>query len=86
MSSSLLYVDLRQCYPIGNMTRFQYEYDTSFFNGYYKVHNKTTPTTEVNRSKEKEPAELNDAESTVSVAFFVVVFVYGCVYVYTVLQ
>lgn len=57
------------------MTRFQYEYDTSFFNGYYKVQNKTTPTTEVNRSKEKEPAELNDAESTVSVAFFLY---YGC--------
>ena len=58
-SSSLWFVDLRLCYPIGNITRLHYEYDTSLFNGYYKTLTKTTPTpTEVNGTKEPERPEV----------------------------
>ena len=61
--SSLLFVDLRLCYPIGSITRLQYEYDTSFFNGYYK---KTTPTgSKVHESKEKYRAEVSVGLDTV---------------------
>ena len=38
--SSLHFVDLRLCYPTGHITRTCYEYDTSFFNGYYQSEHK----------------------------------------------
>lgn len=55
--SSLWYADLRLCYPIGNLTRVQYEYDTSFFNGYYRKLSKAPPTP--GDSGPKERAEVS---------------------------
>ncbi len=62
--STLWFVDLRLCYPIGNVSRHQYEYDTSFFNGYYRTLTKTAPSSpDLSCPREKERA---DAESAVS--------------------
>ena len=52
-------MDLRLCYPIGNITRLQYEYDTSLFNGYYKTLTKTTPTSEGAGTRDAERAEVS---------------------------
>ena len=66
--SNLWFVDLRLCYPIGNITRHQYEYDTSFFNGYYRMLTKTTPTPDPGCPREKDRVDgSSTAESVVSV-------------------
>ena len=66
--SSLVYVDLRLCFPIGNVTRLQYELDTSFFNGYYKMLTKAPPLhpQEVNASKNKKKTDPTNTELAVS--------------------
>ena len=65
--SNLWFVDLRLCYPIGNVTRQQYEYDTSFFNGYYKVLTKTPPSPDLNCPRDRADANCS-ADSAVSEA------------------
>ena len=82
--SSLCFVDLRLCYPLGHVTRTCYEYDISFLNGYYKMHNQE-PTTENVEDKQEVFNnfvwfEMQNQNTNKSILTLIVPFVHGEMY------